>query len=360
MTLKNKARQLPSSPGVYLMKDSFDAIIYVGKSKNLKSRVQSYFQTSSKHSKKVEKLVKNIRSFDIIKTDTEFEALLLECQLIKQLQPIFNRMMKNPQVYCYISVHVTEEYPSIKIVNSTGNNEHQYFGPFPNRNRIETAVQGLKEFFQIDCSAQANQQKACLNYSLGLCMGICLGGEEVKRKYHSSLNQIINFLSGNDDSLFDEMEKKMNDASESLDFEMAAKYRDYLEALHTLHYKEKVLQFAKEDKKLLVVEPLDDRFFKLFLMEGDRVLFQKKYEWDLSKLTILCKKLKAELLPHIEHEIKTSSHEIQKDKIDEAQIIYSYVQNAEYCIYIEDESEEQLGRLLMDLLKKAANPKMGV
>ncbi len=352
MTLKDKARQLPSSPGVYLMKDSFDAIIYVGKSKNLKSRVQSYFQTSSKHSKKVEKLVKNIRNFDIIETDTEFEALLLECQLIKQLQPIFNRMMKNPQVYCYISVHVTEKYPSIKIVNSTGNNEHQYFGPFPNRNRIETAVQGLKEFFQIDCSAQANHQKACLNYSLGLCMGICLGGEEIKRKYHSILNQIIDFLSGNDDGLFDEMEKKMNDASESLDFETAAKYRDYLDALHTVHYKEKVLQFAKENKKLLVIEPLDDRFFKLFLMEGDRVLFRKKYEWKMSSLKNLCTQLKADILIPLTQEGKTSSHEIQKDEIDEAQIIYSYVQNAEYCIYLEDESEEHLSKKILGLLKK--------
>lgn len=360
MTLKDKARQLPSSPGVYLMKDSFDAIIYVGKSKNLKNRVQSYFQISSKHTKKVEKLVKNIRSFDIIKTDTEFEALLLECQLIKREQPIFNRMMKNPQVYCYVSVHVTEEYPSIKIVNNTGNNEHQYFGPFPNRNRIETAVQGLKEFFQIDCSAQANQQKACLNYSLGLCMGICLGGEEIKRKYHSRLNQIIDFLSGNDDGLFDEMEKKMNHAAEGLDFETAAKYRDYLDALHTLHYKEKVLRFAKEDKKLLVIEPFDDRFFKLFLIEGYKVLFRKRYEWGMSNLTTLYTQLKADILTTLDQEITTSSQEIQKDEIDEAQIIYSYVQNAEYCIYKEDESEEQLDRRLMDLLKKAANSKLGV
>lgn len=146
MDLKEKIKKLPSSPGVYLMKDSLNSVIYVGKSKNLKSRVASYFQNSKSHTPKILKLVKNLRDFDYILTDTEFEAFMLECKLIKQ--------MKN-------------EY-----VKNDGN---LYFGPYTSKNTIERGIQGIKECCKIFCSNNFQKASCCLNYSLGLCLGMCLG-----------------------------------------------------------------------------------------------------------------------------------------------------------------------------------------
>lgn len=362
MDLKEKTKQLPSSPGVYLMKDSLNTIIYVGKSKNLKSRVQTYFQNSRNHTAKVEKMVKSIRNFDYIVTDTEFEALLLECQLIKLQQPIFNRMMKNPQAYCYIAIQMNKDFPQIKIVSTTLAENHLYFGPYTSRNMIEKAIQGLKEFFKIDCSSPANSQKSCLNYSLGLCMGTCLGGDDVKKNYTRIINRIVDLLNRSDKGILIEMEEKMHYASENFDFKTAAKYRDYMEMLHSLLYKEKVIQFAKENKKIAVVETLDKHIAKLFLIEGDQLLFRKKYEWDRSSLDQLCAQIYEDILIVLDNEKTSTAPEIQKDEIDRAQIIYSYLQNAETYTLIEDEwlfsKQDHLNKAIVDLMRKATNSKI--
>ena len=131
MNPKEKAKQLPSSPGVYLMKDSYGSIIYVGKSKNLKNRVSSYFQESSTHSNKVIKLVQHLKDFDIIQTDTEFEAFILECKLIKEIQPLYNRLMKNPQSYTYIRIVMDRSSQRIELANRMNEDDgNLYFGPY--------------------------------------------------------------------------------------------------------------------------------------------------------------------------------------------------------------------------------------
>ena len=149
MTLKEKVKNLPSSPGVYLMKDVHDGIIYVGKAKNLKRRVQSYFQNSKSHSPKTVKLVNNIKNFDYILTDTEFEAFMLECKLIQELKPFFNRQMKNPKSYAYILIKTDEEIPKIEVTNfPIGGKNNQIFGPYRNKNTAAKAVQGMKDFLK--------------------------------------------------------------------------------------------------------------------------------------------------------------------------------------------------------------------
>lgn len=351
MNLKDKLKQLPSSPGVYFMKDSRQNIIYIGKSKNLKNRVQSYFQKAKNHSPKIEKLVHTIRDFDYVVTDTEFEALLLECKLIKEQQPLFNRMMKNPQVYCYIEISYNEEIPRIKVVNTIEGNHHLYFGPYPNRNRVEKAIQGLKEYLQIDCCHQSHQGKACLNYSLGTCMGICLGEENMKKKYLQAINRMTSLLSLTDEGLLKDIESKMMQASESFDFETAAKYRDYFEGVKSILQKEKVIAFAKSNKKVAIIEPLDEHIFKLFLIEGDQVLFGKKYDWESydsiqNELTIL--------------QSDSSPENIQKNEIDEAQIIYSFVQRAKTCTLIEGSWIDLTDDLINRLIEKAVNSRIEV
>src|SRR5690606_14021615 len=142
MNLKAKAKKLPSSPGVYLWKDSSGSIIYVGKSKNLKNRVQSYLQDSKNHSKKVEKLVSHLRDFDYILTDTEFEAFMLECKLIKEIRPIYNKLMKNPQSYTYISIQADKELPRIELTNQINENASN-FGPYTSKNTAEKVLSGM-------------------------------------------------------------------------------------------------------------------------------------------------------------------------------------------------------------------------
>ncbi|MDP4162875.1 MAG: GIY-YIG nuclease family protein, partial [Bacillota bacterium] len=209
MFLKEKVRTLPSTPGVYLMKDSEDRIIYVGKAKNLKRRVQSYFQQSSAHPQKIKKMVCNLKNFDYILTDTEFEAFMLECQLIKEIKPLFNKKMKSPHAYVYIVIHTDEELHRIEITkNPIKNDGKQCFGPFVSRQTVQKAILAIQEYNQILCSSPANKNSACLNYSLNLCIGMCLGGSAVE-KHNAIIKNVIALLKGNDTKLIEDMEQKM-------------------------------------------------------------------------------------------------------------------------------------------------------
>lgn len=358
MNLKEKAKNLPSSPGVYLMKSSLGTIIYVGKSKNLKNRVLSYFQSSNTHTRKVEKLVKNINDFEYIQTDTEFEAFMLECKLIKKLQPEFNRMMKNPRSYAYIVIRMDHEYPTLELTNIF--NEHDsnlYFGPYTNKKTAEKAIQGLKEFFRIDCSNPSNRKTACLNYSLNLCIGMCLG-KSVAKQYNISINRIISLLSGTDKSILKEIESEMEIASENFDFEKAAKYRDYLEAINSILKKEKVIKFTKANKNIVIIEKLYNNRIKLFLIKGNKVLFREKYTLDGSTVDQIAMLMKTNMEILFQRNSRGSFQEINKDEIDEAQIIYSYLK-ASTCTYktipntwLSSKNQEKIEKTIIDLLKQ--------
>lgn len=277
MNLKEKVKNLPTSPGVYLMKDSTGCIIYVGKAKILKRRVQSYFQNSNAHSQKIVKLVKSITDFEYILTDTEFEAFMLECKLIRKLKPFFNKKMKSPQSYTYIVIGMDERVPCLELTNypikKTGNLS---FGPYTSKSMVEKAIQGIKEFFRIDCSNPVKIHSSCLNYSLGLCIGMCLGGSAVEQN-NIIIKQVIALLDGTDRGILEEMRQRMLFTSEQFDFETAAKYRDYINAVNFVVNKEKVIEFTEDNKNIAITEYLNDSTFKLFLIKGNRVLFSKKY-----------------------------------------------------------------------------------
>ncbi|MFL0197595.1 UvrB/UvrC motif-containing protein [Clostridium sp. WILCCON 0269] len=325
MDLKEKIKKLPSSPGVYLMKDSLNSVIYVGKSKNLKSRVASYFQNSKSHTPKVLKLVKNLRDFDYILTDTEFEAFMLECKLIKQMKPIYNRQMKNPKSYCYIRIN--EKHPDIQIsseyIKSDGN---LYFGPYTSKNTVERGIQGIKECCKIFCSNNFQKPSCCLNYSLGLCLGMCLGSTE-KKQYSAIFHKIINLLNGIDKSIIKEMEYNMNKASEKFNFESAAKYRDYISAVNYLLNKAQVSKFTKKNKNIALLEHLECNSVKFFLIKGNEIIFSKKYHLKNFGFEKLKSSLKSNILFHFDNKIPKKSIELHKEKMDEYQIIYSYLKS---------------------------------
>jgi len=330
MCLEDKVKHLPSSPGVYLMKDSNGQIIYVGKAKNLKNRVRSYFQNSKVHTQKIIKLKASLKDFDYILTDTEFEAFMLECKLIKEIKPIFNRIMKNPQSYVYIRIHKDGEYQKIEICKDADKPDSLYFGPYKSKHIVEKALLGMKDFYKVNCSSPSNKNTPCLNYSLGLCLGMCIGGSALN-EYNERINKILVLLQGFETSLLSAIEQKMIDASEKFDFEAAGKYRDTLNAIHSLLNKEKVIEFTESNKNIAVIEALTDRTFKLFLIQGNKILFSEKFSWSGSES--VHKTIKNSIITIFTAIAKNSFNKLRRDEIDAAQIIYSYLKGSN-CTYI--------------------------
>lgn len=356
MNLKEKVKNLPLTPGVYLMKDSNGYIIYVGKAKSLKKRVQSYFQKSNAHPQKIKKLIANLSDFDYILTDTEFEAFMLECKLIREIKPLFNKKMKSPQSYSYIVVQTEDVRRSLELASSLDEDDgNLYFGPYINKYNAQKAIEGMKEAFKISCSNPTKKKSPCLNYSLDLCIGMCLGDPALEQ-YNRIIDKIIALLDGTDVSILDELQQKMEEASDRFDFEAAAKYRNHLEAIKFLLNKERVIEFTEENKNIAVVEYLTDKTIKLFLIKGNQVLLSERHSLD--KIEHLTSKLKERILSHFIHSGQKSSIKVSRDDIDEAQIIYSYLKsnNCKYIIipenWLASKVEPFIEDALIELIEK--------
>ena len=316
------------------MKDSLDTIIYVGKSKNLRSRVGSYFVNSKSHSSKVIKLVKNLKDFDYILTDTEFEALLLECKLIKEIKPIYNRQMKSPKGYCYIKINMDEKYPSIEVCNeSDDSNGKLYFGPYTSKGTVGRAIYGMKEHSKILCTNSSKKASGCLKYSMDLCVGMCTA--KLSPQYYLALvERIIKLINGSDSTIIEEMEHKMNIASENFDFESAAKCRDYIKAAKYLISIAKIIKFIEDNKNIALVESLDNKEIKFFLIRYNKLIFSERYNLNDFNIDYVKCKIKSNIVSSIGNALKEVIN-IGKDEIDEAHIIYNYLKSKEStCKYV--------------------------
>lgn len=351
INLPDKVKNLPLTPGVYLMKDSQGQVLYVGKAKNLKNRVQSYFRNSNNHSPKIKKLVKHLRDFDYILTDTEFEAFMLECQLIKSIKPLYNRMMKSPQSFIYISITLTGNHRKIDIAfNPIENDGKIYFGPFTSRRNVERALQGLKECFKLNCSNPNGSNSACLNYSLGSCLGRCLGGP-AEQQYNDILDRFIGFLKGTDRSILEDMNQMMLTASEAFNFEAASAYRDHIQAVSFLLKKEKVIEFTEENHNIAAIERVTDSTIKLFLMKRTDILFSQSY----AATGNISEEIKANILAYLKNDANPTG-DISRHEIDAAHIIYRYLHSGS-CSYLlipenwlDPENHSMLDLALEDLL----------
>ncbi|WP_286167879.1 UvrB/UvrC motif-containing protein [Bacillus sp. 22-7] len=334
------------------MKDSLGQILYVGKAKNLKNRVQSYFRDSTNHSPKIKKLVKHLRDFDYILKDTEFEAFMLECQLIKSIKPLYNRMMKSPQSFIYISISLTGNHRKIDIAfNPIENDGKVYFGPFTSRRNVERALRGLKDCFKLNCSNTNGTNSACLNYSLGSCLGRCLGGP-AEQKYNDILDRFIGFLKGTDMSILEDLNQMMLNASEAFDFESASAYRDHIQAVSSLLRKEKVIEFTEGNHNIVAIERLADLAIKLFLIKRTEILFS----YSFAAAHSMEEKIKADILAYFKNEEANAAGDISKHEIDAAHIIYRYLHSGS-CSYLlipenwlESENHSTLDLALEDLL----------
>lgn len=334
LEIKEKIKKLPSSPGVYLMKDSLDTTIYVGKSKNLRNRVGSYFVNSKSHSPKVVKLVKNLKDFDYILTDTEFEALLLECKLIKEIKPIYNRQMKSPKGYCYIKIKMNEKYPDIEVCHEPNSSDgNLYFGPYTNKNTVEKGLCAIKEHSKILCTNSSRKASGCLKYSMNLCIGMCTANPP-EEHYFALVEKVIKLLKGTDSTILEEMEQEMNIAAENFDFEGAAKYRDYIRAAKHLVSTAKIISFTEANKNIALVEFLNDKEIKFFLIRYNKLLFSERYKLTEFSINEIKHKFKSNIMPHFSNALKSSTN-VGKDEIDEVHIIYNYLKSKEStCKYI--------------------------
>lgn len=243
--IQEQLKKLPAEPGVYLMKDQFNNIIYVGKAISLKNRVRQYFQSSKNHSSKVKSMVKNIKSFEYIITDSELEALILECNLIKQYRPKYNVLLRDDKTYPYIKVTTNEDYPRVLKVRKVLKDKAKYFGPYTNLTAVNDTLEIIRNTYPIrTCNididkAIKNNMRPCLNMHIKKCVGPCTGNIS-KEEYNEMIEDIIMFLSGKEEKLIEILKEKMSKCAMEFNFEEAAIYRDKIRSLEEMMQKQKI------------------------------------------------------------------------------------------------------------------------
>ena len=246
--LKNEVRKLPGNPGIYLMKDKKNEIIYIGKAKNLKNRVSSYFLSGSGHSDKVKKMVSNICNFDYIVTDSEFEALILECSLIKKHQPKYNILLRDDKGYSYIKI-TNEQWPKVLYVKQKLNDGAFYVGPYVNSLSVKNTVEEIVRIFKIPtCNRDFSKfyKRPCLNYYINKCSAPCIRAI-TNDKYIQNIDEIKKFIKNGSKETLKYLNDKMKSASSNLNFEYAAELRDRIKAIENIKEHQKVVSYKTKN-----------------------------------------------------------------------------------------------------------------
>ena len=244
--IEEELKKLPKKPGVYIMKDKDDKILYVGKAVILRNRVKQYFRKNNK-TKRIENMVALIDHFEYIVTDNEAEALILECNLIKENRPKFNVLLKDDKTYPYIKVDVKSDFPNVYITRTILNDGAKYFGPYANPGSAKEMVEFIKQRFKIrQCKSFKSNKRACLNYHINRCSAPCMG-YITKEEYREQINQIIMLLEGKFDNILKEIDKKMMSAAENQEYEEAAYLRDQKNAIERISQKQKVSNITEND-----------------------------------------------------------------------------------------------------------------
>lgn len=250
-------KKLPNKPGVYIMHDEGDSIIYVGKAINLHNRVRSYFRKIVGRGPQIDKMVKQIARFEYIVTDSELEALVLENNLIKEHRPKYNTMLKDDKTYPYIKVTVSEPYPRILFSRVMKKDKSRYFGPYTSAAAVKDTIELMNKLFQLrtcnrNLPKDIGKDRPCLNYHIKQCMAPC-GGCVDQETYRENLDKALDFLGGNYTPIIKELKEHMEEASEQLDFEEAIRYRDLLESVKSVAQKQKITDSVGEDKDIIAL-----------------------------------------------------------------------------------------------------------
>ena len=282
--INEEIKNLPTNPGVYLMHDKNGRIIYVGKAKNLKNRVTQYFRSSSSHTPKVKAMVSHISYFEYIITDSELEALVLECNLIKKHRPKYNILLKDDKHYPFLKVSMQEDYPRISVARKVQNDGARYFGPYMGINTINNTLEIIGKIFNPPTCRKKfpddiGKGRPCLNYHIKNCFAPCTGNVS-REEYRSVFEQICKFLDGSHEELKTALEKEMQEASKNLEFEKAAMLRDKLKSIQKLDEKQKIFNADKGDDKDIaaVAAEGDMAFVEIFFVRSGRVTGREAYE----------------------------------------------------------------------------------
>lgn len=275
-------KNLPDKPGVYLMKNSLGEIIYVGKAKVLKNRVKSYFQNSKNHSEKVRVMVKNIAEFEYIVTDSEMEALILECNLIKKHSPRYNIALKDDKFYPFIKITIQDDFPKVFVTRNYAKDASKYFGPYTNGTAVYETINLIYKIFPIrTCKLviKENGEKVrpCLNYHIKKCVGPC-GGHISKEKYNEMISDIIDILNGKDNYLVKNLKEDMERAAEELDFEKAASLRDKILAIENIVEKQKIFKTMEGDEDFINIDQDEkDSCIQIFFSRDGKILGREHF-----------------------------------------------------------------------------------
>ena len=275
--IQEELKKLPGRPGVYLMHDETDQIIYVGKAISLKNRVRQYFQSSRNKGVKIEQMVTHIRRFEYIVTDSELEALVLECNLIKEHRPKYNTMLMDDKAYPFIKVTTGEAYPRIMLARQMKKDKARYFGPYTSSQAVRDTIDLIHKLYHIrSCNRSLpkdiGKERPCLNYHIKQCEAPCQGYIS-QEEYRKSIDEVIRFLNGNFDMILKDLEDKMMAASEALEFEKAIEYRELLNSVKKVAQKQKITDSSGEDRDVMAVACQDeDAVVQVFFIRGGRLI----------------------------------------------------------------------------------------
>lgn len=275
-------KNLPDKPGVYLMKNSLGEVIYVGKAKILKNRVKSYFQNSKNHSEKVKVLVKNIAEFEYIVTDSEMEALILECNLIKKYSPKYNILLKDDKFYPFIKITIKDDFPRVFVTRNFSRDGSKYFGPYTNGTAVYETIDLIYKIFPLrTCKLSIKENgesiRPCLNYHIKKCLGPC-GGHISKDEYGKMINEIIDILSGKDTYVTKMLKTEMENAAENLEFEKAASLRDKILSIEAIVEKQKIFKTMEGDEDFINIDQDEkDSCIQVFFSRDGKILGREHF-----------------------------------------------------------------------------------
>ena len=275
--IEEELKKLPNRPGVYVMKDKNDTIIYVGKAISLKNRVRQYFRKNNKTAR-IEKMVSLIDHFEYIVVDNEAEALILECNLIKKNRPKFNVLLKDDKTYPYIKIDVKSDYPGVFITRRVMNDGSKYFGPYANPGAAKEMLNFIKQKYKIhQCRTLKERERPCLNYHINRCLAPCMGYVKPE-EYRKQINEIIDLLEGKTNKVIKELECQMQEASQNLDFEKAASLRDRIQSIERVSAKQKVSNISENNIDVIGIAKSELQIcIEIFFVRGSKMVGREHY-----------------------------------------------------------------------------------
>ncbi len=285
--IEEELKKIPDSPGVYIMHDADDVIIYVGKAKSLTKRVHQYFQPSHDEGVKKKQMVAHIDHFEYIVTDSELEALVLENNLIKENRPKYNTLLRDDKTYPYIKVTLEETFPRVLFSRRMKKDKNRYFGPFTSAEAVHETIDLVNKLYGLrTCSRKfpesIGKERPCLNYHMKQCSGVCTG-QVTEEEYAVQVKAALDFLGGNYQAEEKRLEEKMAEASAKMEFEQAARYRDLLEAVRFCMNRQKITSSDEEDRDVVAYAADDeDAVFQIFFVRGGRLIGRDHYHMALN------------------------------------------------------------------------------